>query len=401
MNVPVLLAIAVLGQGAVEKKGPVANYDESAVPKYTLPDVLGPAKTASDWPKRRNEIYLMIEREMFGRSPKAPAVRSELLERSDNALGGKAIRKQIRVEPGIEVLLYLPKNAKGPVPVFVGLNFIGNQGVSDDPGIRASTAWTRTGKQAERGSQKTRWAIEKVLDRGYGVATAYYGDIDPDFDDGFQNGVHKLFYKPGQTRPAADEWGSVAAWAWGMSRIQDYLETDKAADAKKTIIHGHSRLGKATVWAGAADERFAIVISNDSGAGGVALSKRIYGETVADLNRNFPHWFTANFRKYSGNESALPFDQHMLVALIAPRPMYISSAEEDKWADPKGEFLSAVHADPVYKLLGKEGLPVKVMPGIHQPVMGTLGYHIRAGKHDVTDYDWEQWLNFADKHLGR
>lgn len=389
------LSILVLAQA------PSANYDDTKVPPYTLPNVLAGVKSPAEWKNRRAEIFQLFEREMYGRSgPKPSGVKFELLEVSRDALNGKAIRKQIKVDPGFELLLYLPSDAKGPVPIFLGMNYTGNHGVTNDPGVRVSTAWMRQ-KDNPRGLQASRWAIEKALARGYGIATVYYGDLDPDFDDGFQNGIHPLFYKAGQTRPAPDEWGSIGAWAWGLSRAMDYLEKDERVDAKRVAVHGHSRLGKAALWAGVQDERFAIVISNDSGAGGAALSKRIYGETVKDLNDRFPHWFAGNFRKYNGNEAALPFDQHMLIALIAPRPVYICSAQDDQWADPKGEFLSALHADPVYRLLGTEGLPVKEMPAIHHPAMGRIGYHIRAGKHDVTDYDWEQWLNFADKHWKR
>ena len=417
------LALAALG-GMAGAQAPEANYDEAKVPHYTLPDplILNNGERVPDaraWrDKRRPEILELYRREVFGRAPAGkPKLRYEVVSVDRAALGGKAVRKVVRVffggagAPKMDILIYLPASAGGkPVPAFLGLGFFGNQSISADPGIPLADEWRldrATGKTArrragekDRGSAASRWPVETILDHGYALAHVYYGDIEPDFNGGLQYGVRPLFFKPGQTAPAADDWGAIGAWAWGLSRAMDYLEKDRGIDARRVAVIGHSRLGKTALWAGAQDERFSLVISNDSGEGGAALSRRRFGEQVANLNAAFPYWFCGNFKRYNGREDDLPVDSHMLLALAAPRPLYVASAQEDQWADPLGEFLGLVNASPVYELLGRKGIGAEKMPAIHQPVMRDVAYHIRAGKHDITAYDWDQFLAFAARFWG-
>lgn len=413
-SVSLLMVVATAPAAKGAEPRPI-NYDETKVPKYTLPDPLENCPDADTWRKtRRGEILKLYQSQMYGQSPAAPAdLKFEVTSVDKAALGGKAVRKEITMplfgQP-VHLLLYLPAGADKPAPVFVGVNFDGNHSIHTDPGITITEQWTWDGKtnsekllkpaDSTRGKSIGRWPLETILAHGYAVATIPRADIEPDYPGGWKRGVRGAWLRQsGKSELAADDWGAIAAWAWGLSRALDYLQTDPAIDGKRALVIGHSRMGKAALWAGAQDERFAIVISNDSGEGGAALARRCFGETTAVINKKFPHWFCANFQAYSDREEAMPFDQHELLSLVAPRPLYVASAEEDRWADPRGEFLAARHAGRVYALLGLPGLGVEEMPPVSHPVGQTIGYHIRPGKHDINEYDWAQYLDFADRHF--
>lgn len=395
-----------------------ANRDESKVPSYTLPEVLTTSsgkvvKSVKEWEKkRRPEILALFQREVYGVTPedKIP-VSYQVKSVEKAALGGKATRKEIRIQfpqdKWMDLLLYIPNNASRPAPVFLGLNFLGNQSLEDDPVILITPNWQRNlpglgvtqnrATEATRGASKLNWPLEYIISNGYALATIYYCDIFPDHADGREASIQTLF--PSNKNPG-EEWGAIGAWAWGLSRAVDYLETDAGVDAKKVAVVGHSRLGKAALWAGAQDKRFGVVISNNSGEGGAAITRRKFGETITIINKNFPHWFAPNYRKYDDREDDLPVDYHELIALIAPRAAYVASGSGDWWADPKGEYLSLYHAGPVYKLYGKQALDSPEVPQPQLPVStGAVGYHMREGDHDMLLYDWEQYIRFADGHF--
>ncbi|MEO0338525.1 MAG: acetylxylan esterase [Bacteroidota bacterium] len=367
--------------------------------------------------KRRPEILQLFKDEVYGNIPNVPTPKlSFQIVEQGRAYNDKALRKQVEmtIQKGgenlvVNLLIYLPLGIEKP-PLFLGYNYYGNQSITDDPEVLLPKSWVRTNEQfqindhkateASRNQRGYRWGIEMMLENGFGLAVMYYGDVDPDRKGYFSDGIHPFFYQEGQTKPAQDEWGAIGAWAWGASRALDYIKQDELTQNSKVIMFGHSRLGKTALWAAAQDERFDMVISNNSGCGGAALSKRKFGETIKIINTNFPHWFADNFEKYNDSEEDLVFDQHMLIALMAPRPVYIASAEEDAWADPKGEFLSGFAAGEVYSLYQKPILKKAKMPKVNAPLHDAIvGYHIRTGKHDVTDYDWKQYIAFANKWL--
>jgi hypothetical protein len=357
--------------------------------------------------KRRPELKALFEHYMYGSAPSAPTKVTAAVERLDmDYLGGKAVKKELAISfgppdaPKIHLLLVVPKARRGTAPVFLGLNFHGNHTVANDPTIALPAVWVPRGPgskddratEAGRGMQADAWQVGSVIDRGYALATFYSGDVAPDHP-GHQDGVHPHY-------PGCD-WGTVAAWAWGLSRAADYLQTDPDIDRTKMIVVGHSRMGKAALLAGAFDERFAMVIPLQAGCGGSAPSRGTVGESVKRINTSFPHWFNGAFKEFNDRPDRLPFDQNALVALVAPRPVLFSNATEDSWANPEGQFQVLKAAEPVYRLLGAGGLESAEMPETGKLAAGTLGYVIRPGKHSMTAVDWTFFLAFADKHLGR
>jgi hypothetical protein len=394
------------------------NYDEAKVGTYTLPEALKladgmPVKDAKTWTqKRRPEIVKLFETQQYGITPGRPAAeRFEITDKGTPALNGTAIRKQVTIRltadadgPAIHLLEYIPASAKKPVPLLLSINFGAVQNAVEDPGIMPQMVWdpkTNTKIMPPSRGGFGRINAADLLAAGFGVATFYYGDVDPDYANGLSNGIRAKYLKPGQSHPAPDEWGTISAWAWGMSRVEDYLETDPAVDAHRVAIHGVSRLGKTVMWAGAHDQRFALVIASCSGEGGAALSHRDYGETVAHLEApsRYPYQFAGNWAKYGGFPDTAPFDANMLVALIAPRPLLLQTGNTDYWSDPKGEFLAAVAAGPVYKLLGKDPLDTDTWPEAKTPILHDLGYYMHDGGHGMVPTDWAIYIDFLKQHL--
>jgi hypothetical protein len=338
---------------------------------------------------------------------------------ADNAIAGLAMRKEIiiglangnRMNPSMTMLLYLPNTflkSSRKAPIFLGLNFLGNHTIEKDPAITITSSWlpnnsfTR-GKLPEklRGVHSSSWPLNFILRSGFGVATIYCGDIFPDCQEGIEISARKWISEGNLNIATTVKWRAISAWAWGLSRAMDYLVEDPDVEKDGIIVVGHSRLGKAALWAGAQDERFAIVISNNSGCGGASLARHRIGESVADINKSYPYWFCDNFKKYNMNEHNLPVDQHELLCLIAPRPVYIATAQFDVHADPMGEFLAAKFASPVFQLFGMQGLNAEKLPPTNKPIMNTIGYHIRRGYHGITYFDWAQFIRFANMHLGK
>ena len=375
----------------LSKEQPSFNYYESKVPVYTLPDPLTAlngkkVKSKEIWTKsRRGEILELFRQNVYGRIPEANYTKSFSVVSIDrNAMDGAATLKQIDITIGsggdsivIHLSLFVPNEIQKPVPVFLLINNRDPENI--DPTRQAKSEF---------------WPAEEVISRGYAIAAFNNANVDPDNYDQFKNGIHGLL-DHGERN--SESWGTIAAWAWGASRCMDYFETDKEIDRERVAVVGHSRGGKTALWAGAEDERFSMVISNESGCGGATLARRRYGETVARINNVFPHWFCSNYEKYADNEDNMPVDMHMLLALIAPRSLYVACADNDLWGDPKGSYLALYNSMPVFRLL-KTGsdMPESMPPLNTQIISGKTGFHIRDGGHNMLLKDWNWFMDFAD-----
>jgi hypothetical protein len=421
-----MLAVAACTFAAAAVKDnsmpPVTDYPpvSDLKPNPDLPDpfmtLSGKLVTSKQqWEKeRRPELKRLFQHYMYGYMPAPPKNVRGTVEREDRqALGGKATLREVTIRfgpdgtPPIHLLEVIPNKRSKPAPVFVGVAFCGPQAVLPDPNIRISDTWMFRGPgvvdnratEASRGSAVDVWNVEQTIDRGYAVAIFYNGDVDPDKPD-FTDGVHPHFLRSGKTQHDPQDWGTIAAWAWGAHRVVDYLVTDKDIDRKRIAVVGHSRNGKASLVAAAFDERIALAIPHQAGCGGTAPSRGKVGESVTRINTSFPHWFNSTFKQFNDRPELLPFDQHELVALVAPRPVLFSNAAEDEWANPNGQFEVLRAADKVYRFLGVEGLEAQQVPPMGKLVDSRLGYFIRPGKHSMTTEDWRAFLDFADRHFG-
>lgn len=420
--IPLLLAAPLAAQVADAPQDTIAgilvNYTEGEAGAYQLPDPLvmssgAPVRDAQMWERqRRPELIRLFEENQYGRSPgRPPQMVFDVFDAGTPALSGKATRRQVtlyfnqeRTGPTLDVLLYLPARATGPVPVFLNVSFSPNSSVVDDPGIKPGQVWNRETRERQTppaGRGFGRLDVTPFLDAGIGVATVYYADLDPDFLDAATLGIRGVYLQPGQTQPGPGEWGSIAAWSWGLSRVMDYLETDEGVDASRVALFGASRVGKTVLWTAARDPRFAAVIASASGEGGAALSRRNYGETIAHLvaPTRYPYQFAPNYARYGDRVAEFPVDAHLLLALIAPRPVLLQTGTEDRWSDPRGEFLAAVAAEPVFRLLGAEGLGTTIMPPAGEKILHTIGYVMHEGGHGPAPADWPIFLEFTKMHL--
>ena len=412
----VLASSMAAGQNRPEDvAGIPVNYDESKVPAYTLPDPLvlqsgERVKDAATWyNQRRKELIELFETEQFGKIPGRSDISFKVFDAGTPVFDGKAIRKQVTIyltkdtsDYRADLLIYVPAGLNKPAPLLLMLDFFPNSMTFDDPGIKQGTMWGRDGERVPAtGRGFGFFNAGKFLSAGIGVAAVYYGDIEPDFMEGIKYGIRGYYLKPGQDYPAPDEWGAISAWSWGLSCVMDYLETDPQVNAGEVALYGASRLGKTVLWTGARDDRFGMVIASCSGEGGAALSRRQYGETIKHMidSTRFLYQFCTNRVKYGDDPDTCPVDAHMLVSLMAPRPLLLQTGDTDYWSDPKGEFEAAVAAGPVYELLGKKGLETDVWPAAGTPVLNDLGYFMHSGGHGTLPADYDIFIDFIKMHF--
>jgi hypothetical protein len=420
-SVPLPCILAVLLWGTASARAQTFPEVSQLPPHAELPDPLvmldgSRVTTPEQWRRqRRPELQALFQHYMYGYLPAAPETYEVDHIRVDSEfLGGKATMTEFDIlfdPPGttvIRLLLVVPNGRRGLAPVFLALNSCGNYALVDAPTVFRPSGWLpencpgceeNRATEAGRGRFVSNWAIEKTIDRGYAVATFYNGDVDPDRPD-FTDGVHPHYFRKGQTKPGPHDWGTIAAWAWGLHRAVDYLYTDDGIDSNRIAVVGHSRRGKTALLAAALDERIDLVIPHQAGCGGTSLSRSQVGESVKQINDRFPHWFNDTFPAFNDRVELLPFDQHSLIALVAPRPVLLTNAVEDTWADPDGQFRALQAAEPVYQLLGAGGLEADQVPELGRLVDSKLGYYIREGKHSLTSGDWDVFLNYADKRFG-
>lgn len=401
-----LMNCLMLAAGAVQSKelDSDVNYDESKVPSYDLPPLLisdegNPITTPDEWRTiRRPQILSLFSNLVYGRVPvAATSVKTsvDILRTDGEFMGGKATKKEVQItfrnskgKAEMLVLVFVPNNIDGPVPALMIHSFDNTR----SPGFRDNPR--------EPDKLRNGWPLGEMIKRGFGLVVVYQQDLVAHNEVDFSHGIAPLFYKEGQSFPKAYEWGVLSIVAWGAMRAMDYLETDDDVDQTRVAIMGHSKMGKATLWTAAQDERFALAVSAQSGCAGAALWRRKSGETLEKMVTRFPYWLCRNAWKFTGQEDDLPVDQHMLLSLIAPRPVYVFSGEEDRWADPRGEYLSAYHASEVYRLLGKTGLSSVASPVLDESIIESdVGYHVRPGGHSVEPSDWKRIMDFMEYHL--
>lgn len=365
-------------------------------------------ETIDDWRVRRQEIESIFEQEVYGIAPEIPDdIEFSVVSEDTTAFDGKATKKIVNLRlknlPNpIDLLIYYPNSGVDKKPAFLGLNFSGNYTTTSDLDIPLTSLWVPDEEEVDgnhaseklRGIYASRWPAEMIVDSGFALITLYSGDIALDYNSDHKSGVRALYSDSEYT------WGTIAAWSWGLSYVMNYLEIDDRINENQVAVIGHSRLGKAALWAGAKDERFGLVISNNSGCVGAKLSRRKLGERFTNINDGFPHWFCTNFKNYNDKEETLAVDQHQLLAMMAPRPVYVAIASNDDWNDPEGEFLSAYYASEIYPLYGLRGIESSTFPEPETPYHeGSVGYHLRTGDHGITKYDWIQYINFANIHF--